>query len=342
MLDRSAPARLDLGSTRLALANVLGLSENRLTGLAIPGRVHVHIPLPEGLLARVPRMSHLGLAPEENLAYATAAFTRAAASGAIPRLHQVLPVSEALPWGALVVEQVEGRAPILPHDFTAIARALAALHALPLPETAARAPLLDPSDPIGYLVEIAEDQLTPVEADLPQVAARILADERNWARKFAETCRTEGRTPPKVLCFADTHPGNFRIRPDGSAVLLDVERPVYDAPGLDLGHAGLPTSLVWDPTVTGGAEVMDSDVHDFHAAWRAAVPPSLAEAAEPWLTPYRRLVWLRTTSWACAWTARTDLARAVSDPDIAKAAMARRLARFVDPEMMERARVWWR
>ena len=45
---------------------------------------------------------------------------------------------------------------------------------------------------------------------------------------------------------------------------------------------------------------------------------------------------------ACAWAARTDLTMALADPDAAKAALARRLARFVDPEMMERAREGWR
>ena len=164
------------------------------------------------------------------------------------------------------------------------------------------------------------------------------AGKRAVAERVAAACRDRDRMPPKVLAFADTHPGNFRVRADGSAVLLDVERPVYDAPGLDLGHASLPTSLVWDPSVTGGEDVTASEIRDFHAAWRAAVPPALAEAAEPWLIPYRRLVWLRTTSWACAWAARTDLTMALADPDAAKAALARRLARFVDPEMMERAR----
>ena len=342
MVDRSAPARLDLGTIRPALADALGLPHDSLSEPEIPGRVHIHIPLPDNLLARVPRMSHLALPPDQNLAYEAAAFTRAAPSGATPRLDRVLPVSTDLPWGALVVERVEGRAPVLPHDLPALARALAALHALPTPAPEDRAPLLDPADPIGYLVGVTEDQLAPVEGALPPAAARILAEERDWARDFAANCRDEGRVPPKVLAFADTHPGNFRIRPDGSAVLLDVERPVYDSPGLDLGHASLPTSLVWDPSVTGGEGVTDAEIRSFHAAWRAAVPPALAETAEPWLIPYRRLVWLRTTSWACAWAARTDLTMALADPDAAKAALARRLARFVDPEMMERARDWWR
>ena len=84
-------------------------------------------------------MSHLGLPPVENLAHAEAA-RRGATSGSVPTLFQVLPVSKVLPWGALIVENVEGAAPVLPRDLPAIARALGAIHALDLPAPAERAP----------------------------------------------------------------------------------------------------------------------------------------------------------------------------------------------------------
>jgi hypothetical protein len=340
---------------REILARALDLPLEQVATAPIPGRVHDHWPLVdsptgENRLVRVARMSHLGLPPTENLAYAEAAFRRAGPSGAVPRLHRVLPVSDALPWGALLVERVEGRTPEMTNgltgDLPAIARALAAIHAIPAPEGEARAPILDPVDPVGYLLEVAERQLAGLWDDIPADAAAIMRDETAWARGFAEEMRAAGRVPPKVLAFADTHPGNFRIRRDGSAVLLDVERPVYDCPGLDLAHASLPTSLIWDPEVRGGEDVTDSDVRAFHAIWAEALGSlgrgDLAAATEPWITPYRRLVWLRTTSWACAWAARNDLADALRSPDAAKSALARRLARFVDPEMMERARAWWR
>src|SRR3546814_8029680 len=53
-------------------------------------------------------------------------------------------------------------------------------------------------------------------------------------------------------------------------------------------------------------------------------------AVRPHVLAYRRLVWLRTTSWACAWAARNDLAAALASTVPATAGTARRLARFVD------------
>lgn len=340
-------------AVRETFARALDLSLEQVAAAPIPGRVHDHWPLANGMggadmLVRVARMSHLDLPPADNLAYAEAAFRRAGPSGAVPRLHRVLPVSAELPWGALVVERVEGRTPELPGDLPAIARALAAIHAIPIPEEDARAPILDPADPVGYLLEVADRQLADLWPDVARDAAAILREELSWARGFAEEARAAGRMPPKVLAFADTHPGNFRIRRDGSAVLLDVERPVYDCPGLDLAHASLPTSLIWDPEVRGGESVTGADVRAFHVTWAEALSDGgrgdtdLVTATEPWITPYRRLVWLRTTSWACAWAARNDLAGALRSPDAAKAGLARRLARFVDPDLMDHARTWWR
>src|SRR5260370_39921244 len=83
-----------------------------------------------GLVLRIPRLSQWALAPEDNLAYQEACFRRAAPSGATPHLHAVLPVSAALPRGALLVEAVAGWPPRLPDDMTALAEALARLHAL--------------------------------------------------------------------------------------------------------------------------------------------------------------------------------------------------------------------
>jgi hypothetical protein len=320
--------------TRPTLAAALGLPEEAIAAAPVEGRVHRHWRLAGGRLARVPRMSHLGLSPRRNLIYAAQAFRRMAPGGAVPRLHRVLRVSPDLPWGALVVENVEGTVPELPRDLPAIGRALAAIHRLPVP--ANRAPFVDPADPLAYLLSVARDQLAPVQDRLEGAAGRILEEEIAWAESLIAA---RPPRPRPSLAAADTHPGNFRIRPDGSAVLLDVERPVYDSAGVDLAHASLPTSLAWDPAVTGAAG--RADIVAFHTAWAAEVPADLAEAVRPWVLPYRRLIWLRTTSWACAWAARNDLSAALASADAATSGLARRLARFVDPAMMEEARSGW-
>lgn len=302
------------------------------------GRVHAHWrlrhPLFGDAVARVPRMSHLGLTPRANLIYAAAAFRAAAPSGATPRLHGVARVSAHLPWGALLIDRISGRPPHLPEDLPAVARALAAIHRLDLPDRRRR--FLEPADPVAYLVAVARDQLADVRQWLPSASAALLDEEFAWA----ETLAGSGAAHPVVrLAMADTHPGNFRILDDGSAVLLDVERPVIDSPALDLAHASLPTSLSWDPAVTGTAG--RADIVEFHHAWAGAAGKDLAAAVRSWVIPYRRLVWLRTVSWACAWAARNDLARALASEEPAMAGLARRLAKFVDPAMMETARAGW-
>ncbi|MDF1792020.1 MAG: phosphotransferase [Thalassobaculaceae bacterium] len=320
--------------TRDTLARALDVAPDAIAADPVEGRVHRHWRLAGGRMLRVPRMSHLGLAPRRNLIYAAEAFRRMAPSAAVPRLHRVLRVSRALPWGALVVDDIDGRAPRLPDDLPAIGRALAAIHRLPLPER--RTPFIDPPDPLAYLLTVAETQLGPVHDRLESTARRILTEEIAWARELVAGAPDR---PAPSLAAADTHPGNFRIRADGEAVLLDVERPVYDSAGVDLAHASLPTSLSWDPLVSGAAG--RADVVAFHAAWRAEAPAALAEAVRPWVLAYRRLIWLRTTSWACAWAVRNDLSAALASADAATSGLARRLARFVDPTMMEEARAGW-
>lgn len=327
----------DPSTSRATVARALGIPAGRLSAAPVPGRVHDHwrLQADEGaLLVRVPKLSHLGLTPRAALIYEAQAFRRAAGGGTTPRLHRILRVGPGLPWGALVVDAIDGRPPRLPDDLPAVGRALAGVHGLPLPPPVRRRPLLDPEDPVGYLLGVVRDQLEPVRERLAPAVRRLLEAETAAALAAMPPSRPEPR-----LALADTHPGNFMVRADGTAVMIDVERPVYDSPAVDLAHASLPTSLTWDPAVTGTGG--RGDVVRFHNAWAAAVPAEVAGAARPHVLAYRRLVWLRTTSWACAWAARHDLGAALESPEPSTAGLARRLARFVDPAMMEAARDQW-
>lgn len=323
--------------TRALLSRLLDQPLDAVGASPVAGRVHDHWAVGTDCLVRIPKFSHLGLTPRRNLAYQAQAFRRCAPGGATPKLRALLRVGPGLPWGALVVDRIAGRVPRMPGDLPAIARALGAVHGLPIPDAGRRAPILDPDDPVGYLIGVVRGQLQPVRAALPQPARRILEQELAEAQALAS--RSPGR-PASRLALADTHPGNFRILADGTAVMVDVERPVYDSPAVDLAHASLPTSLSWDPAVSGTAG--REHVAGFHRAWAASVPAAVAEAVRPWVLAYRRLVWLRTTSWACAWAARNDLSAALASPEPGTAGLARRLARFLDLEMMERARAQWR
>ena len=75
----------------------------------------------------------------------------------------------------------------------------------------------------------------------------------------------------------DGHPGNFVVRADGGAVLVDLEKCRYSYPGLDLAHATLYTSTTWD--VATHAVLTHDQVAEAYRQWADAVGPELAQAA---------------------------------------------------------------
>lgn len=267
------------------------------------GLAHHHVRLQgTGLLARIPKQSQLGLAPEANLAHQQACFTRAAASGHSPRLHGVLPVSVRLPRGALLVEEIAGDAAVLPRDLGAIAKALGALHALPLAPGSRQLPLSASADPLRDLVDEVVEQARHLPAALlePAVAA-LLQRELGALQQLASR---RGRPPLHLIAF-DAHPGNFVVRPSGQAVLVDLEKCRHGYAGLDLAHATLYTSTTWD--LDSHATLSVEQVHGFHEAWSSAVGADIASAARAWHVPLRHAMWLWSLTWCCKWRALSRL-----------------------------------
>lgn len=267
-----------------------------LQALPDKGLAHDHVRLVgSGWLARVPKQSQMGLDATHNLTYQRACFERAAPSGHTPALHGVLPPSDHLPRGALLVQEIEGRAARLPQDLGAIVTALAAIHALPLPEASRRAPLLAAADPLRDLHQEISAQAQHLSAARvsPSVAAAVAAELQALAARCARPAR-----PPRHLIAFDGHPGNFIVRADGSAVLVDLEKCRYSHPGLDLAHATLYTSTTWD--VATHAVLSLSEVAFAYRAWRHAMGPA-AEAALPWAVPLRRAMWLWSVTWCAKW-----------------------------------------
>lgn len=319
------------------LAGVLG---GPLEPLPLRGVAHDHLRLAgRGLVARVPRWSQAGLDATANLAHQAAAFERASSSGHTPRLVRVVEPRDGLPMGALVVTAVEGRPPRLPHDLPAIARALAALHRLPVPAPPARQPLSSPADPVTAALALIGRQL----AFLPQATA----DHRAHAIVAEELAAARGATlppdAPATLVGADVHPGNFLIDAAGKAWFVDLERAQYGLPGMDLAHASLPSSTRWDPDVAAAPDrgLSATEVAGFVEAWAAAVPATLAAAVLPWLGPLRRLTWLRTLSWMARWVAEGErLSPGI--PGRLATHMRRHAEWVLDPDAMERVRAEWR
>src|SRR5688572_22397002 len=292
---------------RRALAAVPRLSplaEARLAPLPGSGVAHDHF-VAEGaavdgmrVVLRVPRVSQWGLPPEQLLAYEAAAFARAEPSGVTPRFFGTVPVQPGLPMGALAVEFIPGRKPVLPRELALLAQSLARLHALPVPEE--RAPLLVHADPVAETLKAVREQAAFLrESGLMPTAAATIRAELATAESMALTARP---APVLTLTGSDTHPGNFLVaedRPNRQAVFVDLEKALYGNPAVDLAHATLYTSTMWDPDCA--ARLAPAEVGDFYAAYFAAVPPTLAAAVKPWVRPLRRLVWLRTLTWCVRW-----------------------------------------
>lgn len=322
----------------LALEDLIKLPERGLT--------HDHVLLGDRawkgrrLVARIPRLARRDMSPEDALLLQAECFRRAGPSRHTPEIHGHIDPSPRLPNGALIVDAVEGRAVQLPGDLHQIAETLASVHRLPVPEYTA--PLVRTVRPIAALVALIEEQAEFVPALIEDAAGRaILEEERKWARDFSAE---HGETPlPPTLVLTDTHPGNFVMQKDGRAVFVDMEKTQYGNPAIDLAHATLQTSVTWDPDVTG--ELSREDIVDFYDGYATAVPPSLARALEPWLLPYRRLTWLRTTTWGCKWYAE-NAAQVRSGGAGGRDAMLKgvldRLRRMARRETMERVRSEWR
>lgn len=271
-------------------------ADRPLVPLPDKGLAHDHVRLQgTGWLARLPKQSQLGLAAQDNLDYQRACFERAAPSGHTPTLHGVLMPSTHLPRGALLVQDIEGRPARLPNDLSALAKALAALHALPLPEVAARAPLLDTIDPLRALVQEIDTQA--VHLPRAGLGARVLAAVELERDRLQIAVHSAAR-PARCLIAFDAHPGNFIVQADGSAVLVDLEKCRYAHPGLDLAHATLYTSTTWD--VDTQAVLTVDEVLGFYAAWAEAVGPLSADA-QPWHGPLRRAMWLWSITWCAKW-----------------------------------------
>jgi phosphotransferase family enzyme len=320
------------------------LAAGDLVAMREKGVAHAHYLLPRHrLVLRVPRLSQWALAPAENLAYQAACFRRAQDSGATPRLHAVFAIGADLPRGALLVEAIAGRPPRLPDDLAALAGALARLHALPLPAPAERPPLADHSHggAIAGTLVVIERQVPALDGpDMPVATRRALLEELAWARGFA--AETASQAQPIALVGTDTHPGNFVVREDGGAVLVDLEKALYGSPAIDLAHCTLPTSTTWDldvQTVLSPAETMA-----FYRCYLALRGSAVAEALRPFLAPSRRLTWLRTMMWCARWRVAAATSQDWSERHVDPVLLAhirRRVAAFFDPQAVAAMRAEW-
>ena len=295
----AAPGKDEL-LERLRCALLEGAACRSAVGLQLlpdKGLAHDHVRLlGTGLLARIPKQSQLGLSPLANLAYQRACFERCVASGHTPQLRACLPPSVHLPWGALLVEEIVGRAAELPRDLPAIGHAFAQLHRLPVPAQQQREPLLDPVDPLRSLWDEINGQAQHLHsAGLAAPVQRVI--QTGLAALGRLTAAAD--RPPRHLIAFDGHPGNFMLAAEDRAVLVDLEKCRYGYPGLDLAHATLYTSTTWD--VDSCAVLSLAQVARFYVDWSEAAGPAVAVPARAWHAPLRRAMWLWSLTWCAKW-----------------------------------------
>lgn len=321
MTDSDLPHRIlvALQAARSPLADGLQVADIR--ALADTGLAHAHFLLGRHrVLARVPKQSQMQLQADRNLVYQQACFERAAPGGHSPALIGVLPVSANLPRGALLVEKIDGRPATLPGDLDAIMRALASIHALPLLPPERQAPLLAPQDPLAAMLDEIDSQANHLDTngihdDSRRAIRSTVADVRQQAGTMQRGNDSAVATVPVTTLVAyDAHPGNYLIRADGSAVLVDLEKARYGYPAVDIAHATLYTSTTWDIHQRVVLDV--PTIAHAYRHWAGALGADKAGPASEWLT-LRKAMWLWSVTWCAKWKAQSqqsaDLTRAGED-----------------------------
>tara|TARA_R110002110_G_scaffold122424_8_gene298650 strand:+ start:1230 stop:2306 length:1077 start_codon:yes stop_codon:yes gene_type:complete len=309
------------------------------------GLAHDHFTLPgTDRLFRVPKQSQMSLSPAHNLDYQVACFSRAEPGGSTPALHDRIEPDDALPFGALVVQHIHGRAAELPQDVLALSRCLAAIHSLPLPELFA--PLLSYQNPLeGILVEIRQQAEwlghPAIEADARDMIRTEIAAAEQGAAVIEH--------PALCLITFDAHPGNYILQSDDSAIIVDLEKMRYATPGLDLAHATLYTSTTWD--IEAGGILTTEQVAAAYAEWLRHVPAAFAEQARSSLLAERRVMWLWSVTWCAKWLAHSlpdyhnkttqNWSKSLSDDALTRH-VADRVGCYLQPEIIAGIRSEWR
>jgi hypothetical protein len=292
----TVPTQAALHTALRALPRFAQTPVDALKALERKGLAHLHFRVQGGrAIVRVPVGTYGALDAAKSLEREAECFARAQTSDATPRLLGVLPVSADIPFGALVVDDIPGAAPRLPGELPAMASALSAIHKLKLPPPDQRGPIDTPADPIGDVVAGIEANLKLIDkAGLDPKAKLALGNEIVWARDFAQTNAKKISTLTRAMCLVDAHPGNFVAAPGARAYAVDLEKCVYGLPGLDVVHAIILPSTSWDPDC---AATLDSgQIDGFFRTWASKVGDPIARETAALLRPFRRLVWLRTTS----------------------------------------------
>ena len=178
-----------------------------------------------------------------------------------------------LPGGALIVDRIEGRAPILPDELGAMADTLVRIHSLPLPAAGSSIPRQE--NP--FLETWRRSSRTPCASSTrPCPSRRACRDHRGASPDARHGAGRRQQAQPLTVALADTHPGNFIVDRDGRAWFVDLEKVHVGSPAIDLAHATLATSTLWHPDV--GKVLSRTEVQGFYTLYLEKVGARQASA----------------------------------------------------------------
>jgi hypothetical protein len=292
-----------------------GLSPGELAPLPAKGTAHGHVRVLRRLDGRWPLARICYAHPGDNgaaarLATQATAFERAAPAAATPHLLAVVPPNGGIPGGILLVEYINGTGRSLPTDLPSIAAALSRLHDLPVPAPERIAPMVRIERPVSGLLAAIEANAPFFERlSLTSQSRAMLAEELAYARAF--TAQHDDDPPVVTFALSDTHPGNFLMDRGGKIWFVDLEKAHYGSPAIDLAHATLPTSTLWDPGQ--GVVLTRAQMISFYRSYGAMAPERM-NRLKPVLTPLRRMTWLRTMTFKARWKVQTALPYDGRDP----------------------------
>ena len=334
------------------LPALAALRESDLAPLSNKGTAHGHVAIvPQidrrRLVVRIAYAFPGDPTAAARLEIQAEAFRRCAPSGVTPRLFDVVPPSEAMPGGVLIVDRIDGRVPQLPGELGLMAQSLAAIHGVPAPARSDAAPLPYHADPVAALLAAIEANAVFFGRKAMTDDARdALREELDFARSFADA--TTRGTPDIVLALADTHPGNFLVDSAGKAWFVDLEKVHYGAAAIDLAHATLETSTRWDADVN--LTLPREAIVAFHRRYLDLIGEGGARRLLPFLLPLRRMTWLRTMAFMARWSVQTDPSYNGTEHDrwsdlglseAMKAHSRATIARMFQPRIIARNRAEW-
>jgi hypothetical protein len=120
-----------------------------------------------------------------------------------------------------------------------------------------------------------------------------------------------------------------------------LEKALYGSPAIDLGHATILTSTLWDFDIQ--VELSRNDIINFYQAYLDFLPVNLKNEIRPWLMPMRRLAWIRSTTWSCKWSTRKQDSGEIEEGLRGQIQnhIVKRLASFVDLKTINSVRSEW-